>query len=145
MRFLLELTNPRAGWIDVAIAIGDDSFGFAASAVLNDPIRELAELGLVLASGESGRVAVRFWLEPAGYELAVTRADACTLAWTYAHDAMPRLVRPQLVQECAIDAPRAIASEILRCLRAVQPLLDGGAWPHPFPIEAATRLAGLLA
>ena len=117
MRFSLELTNPRAGWIDVAIAIGDDSFGFAASDVLNDP---------------------------AGYELAVTRDDACTLAWTYAHDAMPRLVRPQLVHACAIDAPRAIASEILRCLRVLHPLLDGGGWPHPFPIEAATRLAGLL-
>jgi hypothetical protein len=49
------------------------------------------------------------------------------------------------VHECSIDAPRAIASEILRCLRDVQPLLDDRAWRHPFPMEAATRLAGLLA
>jgi hypothetical protein len=149
MRFVLELTNPRAGWIDVAVAIGDDSFGFAASAVLADPIRELAELGLFIATGESGRAAVRFWLEPAGYELAVTRDDAYKLAWSYAHEARPQLLRPQLVHERVIDAPRAVASEILRCLRDVQPLLpldgDQRVWRHPFPMEAVTRLAGLLA
>ena len=148
MRFLLELTNPRAGWVDVALALGDDAFGFAASAVLNDPVRELAELGLFVARGERGRAAVTFWLEPAGYELAVIRDDACRLEWHYAHEARPRLVRPQLVHACPIEAPRAIASELLRCLRELQPLvpLDGdtSVWPHPYPMATATRLAGLL-
>ena len=149
MRFLLELTNPRAGWIDVAVAIGDDSFGFAASDVLNDPIRELADLGMFVATGELGRLAATFWLEPAGYELAVTRDDLFRLAWSYARDARPRLRRPQILHEHAIAAPLTIASEILRCLREVQPLvpLDGdkSIWRHPYPMATATRLAGVLA
>lgn len=148
MRFRLDLTNPRAGWVDVALAIGDDSFGFAASDVLNDPIRELADLALFLATGEHGRIAATFWLEPAGYELAITHDDQVRLAWSYGHDARPQLRRPQLVHEHGLDAPRAIASEILRSLRELQLLVpvdgDKGIWRHPYPMAAATRLAGIL-
>jgi hypothetical protein len=142
VRFSIDLTDPRNGWIEVAVAIGEDSYGFSASDVLNDPIRELADLGLFLASSDHARVAVRFWLEPAGYELAVTRDR---LTWSYAHNAGPNLVKPQVRQDLEIETPHAIAREILRCLRDVHPLLDTKNWRHPFPMETATRLAGVLA
>ena len=147
MSFALELANPRAGWLDVTVALGP-RIAFSASHVLNDPLRELAELALFIASRDRGRCAVRFWLEPEGHELAADRDDTLRLTWRSADRARPDLVEPRLVHARVVDAPRAIASEILRALRDVQPHLpvDGnsGIWSHPFPVAQVARLADAL-
>lgn len=150
MSFAIELTNPRAGWLDVEVSFeGHSPFAFCASHVLNDPIRELAVLGLFLLTGQRGRFAVRFWLEPEGYELAATEHDdTYSLQWSYAEEASPDLRDPTRLLDRPFS-PRAIASELLRALRAAEPLLPAkrtsSVWQHPFPADAVARLADALA
>jgi hypothetical protein len=131
VRFQLELANPRHGWLDVVVVLGERRNELVASSVLNDPVRELAELALFVMRGEHGDIAVRFWREPEWYELRATRG---ALTWRdYA---------------LAVPSPRVVASEILRALRELEPQIsvdgDSERWAHPFPAAQVDALAALL-
>lgn len=146
--FTIDFTQPRHGWIEVAVAFPAQRYTFAASHVLNDPIRELADLALLLASGEPGQCIATFWLEPAGYELSAVLYDKPCLVWTHWTQTFPRTQQPTVLDELAIDSRRAIASELMRSLTALRSLVpaegDPAMWKHAFPAPQLERLAGLL-
>lgn len=113
------------------LALGDRRDTFSASAVLNDPVRDLAELALFVLRGEHGDITARFWLEPAWYEL---RATPGALVWRgYA---------------LAFSSARVVASEIVRALRELQPQISAGGdrerWYHAFPAEQLAAAEALL-
>jgi len=146
--FAIDFMQPRHGWLEVAVAFPTQRYTFAASHVLNDPIRELADLALLLAGGDHGKCIATFWLEPAGYELAAVLYDKPQLVWTHWTQTFPRTQQPTLLEEFAIDAPRAVASELLRALTDLRSLVpadgDPDMWKHPYPAEQVDRLAALL-
>jgi hypothetical protein len=133
--FAIDIGTPHHGWIDIDVTIDVERFAFSASHVLNDPIRELADLARFVASNERGRVRVLFWLEPQGYELAVTRDDELRIALHRSEMASPDLDDPVvLVLERPLEAIPFVR-EIVRCLRAVQPSFPVAHehWMEPFP------------
>lgn len=149
MAFAINIGNPRAGWIDVDFRLDDQELRFSASSVLNDPVRELAELGLFIAHGHPWRARVLFWLEPEGYEVCASREPELVLRVSYSEAPCTRRRDPTVVLERTID-PMATAMEILRCLRAAQPMFaaanaaDARSW-HTFPYEQVLELEQALA
>jgi hypothetical protein len=147
--FTISIRNPRAGWIDVDLRLGEQSFQLAVSHVANDPVRELAELALFIARGEPGRARVTFWLEPAGYELSASRDRDLKLALSHSNDAFRTLFDPALVLEQRVE-PSASAAEILNCLRAARSIFaaavvaDRDSWSHPFPESLVSQLETAL-
>jgi hypothetical protein len=142
--FSISISNARVNWIDVDVSVGDVRRQFMASAVLNDPLRELADLGVFVATREAGTLGVRFWLEPAGLELRAYRRPELVLALYEADDASPALLRPRLVVEEEIDAAAA-ARAILGCLLRVEQILSPQTWQYAFPAERTSVLAHAIA
>jgi hypothetical protein len=154
MSFAINITNPRRGWIDVEIRLGEQRFEFAASDVANDPVRQLAELALSLVRCEPPNARAVFWLEPSGYELSAIRDPELELMLSYSEDAFANLFDPSVVLQQPVDAS-ATAGEILRCLGTAKSLVaaagavDERPWAHPFPdalvgqLEAALEASGI--
>jgi hypothetical protein len=147
--FAIKICNPRVGWIDVVLRLGERSFQLAVSDVANDPVRELAELALFIARGEPGRARAMFWLEPAGYELSAIRDPDLILALSYSEDAYTTLFDPTLVLAQRVE-PSGSATELLDCLRTAQPIFAAAlvanprSWSHPFPESLVSQLAAAL-
>ncbi len=146
MNFSINIRNPRSGWLDLDLQVGEWQLKHSVSAVANDPVRELAELALFIVRNDSGRARVVFWLEPAGYELAAVRDHELELLVRYSKHAFANLFDPELVLEHQIDPTQCVA-EILRCLRAAQPVFavsDRAAWSHPFPTAVLDELEAMV-
>lgn len=149
MSFAIRINEARHGWLYMELWLGEQKLEWMASDVLNDPVRELAELALFIASGDAGARSVNFWLEPQGYELCATYNLELKLKLLFSDEAYPSLWRPKLVTVEIIDRGTA-AREILRCLRAAQPLFrttpspNGRVWNQPFPDAAMARLEAML-
>jgi hypothetical protein len=150
MSLSISIRNPRHGWIDVDLHLGEQRFELPVSHVANDPVRELAELALFIARGEPGCARVTFWIEPAGYELCARRDAVLNLALSYSEHAFTTLFDPTPVLEQQVE-PSACAVAILNCLRAAQPMFaaavaaDRSAWCHPFPEALLSQLEGAVA
>lgn len=143
--FSIRISNARANWVDVSVSIGDERRQFMASSVLNDPLRELADLGVFIAAREPGTLGVRFWLEPAGIELRAFWKPELVLALYEADEAYPDLDRSRrIVVEQAVDS-YAAAREILRCLLDTEHVVSPRTWHHEFPAERASVLADAIA
>jgi len=149
MSFAINIENPRRGWIDVALSLGEERFEFAASDVANDPVRQLAELALSIVRGEPSKVRAVFWLEPSGYELCASRDPDLKLTVSYSEHAFANLFDPAVLLRETVDA-FATAVEILRSLRtakslfAVAAAVDPRPWAHPFPDTLVTQLEAAL-
>ena len=149
MSFAINIENPRRGWIDVALSLGEERFEFAASDVANDPVRQLAELALSIVRGEPSKVRAVFWLEPSGYELCAGRDPDLKLTVSYSEHAFANLFDPAVVLRETVDA-FATAAEILRSLRTAKSLFGAAAavdprpWAHPFPDTLVTQLEAAL-
>lgn len=150
MAFSISIRNPRHGWIDVELRLGEQRFELPVSDVANDPVRELAELALFIARAELGSARVTFWIEPAGYELCAMRGAVLNLVLSYSEYAFRTLDDPSPVLEQQVD-PSECAAAILNCLRAAQPVFaaavvaDRTAWGHPFPEALLLQLDAALA
>lgn len=149
MSFAINIANPRRGWIDVALSLGDERLEFAASDVANDPVRQLAELALSIVRGEQSKARAVFWLEPSGYELCASRDPELKLTLSHSGDAFSSLFDPVVVLRQPVDA-RTTAVEILRSLRTAKGLFAAAAavdprpWAHPFPDALVTQLEAAL-
>ena len=141
MSFYIHIHEAVHGWLAIELTVGSRRLELMASDVYNDPLRELAELALFLANGQTGVRGVELHFEPDYYELRANKDDELRLQLVYVED---RHVAP----EEAITGT-ASAREILHCLRSAQPLLtasppeDGRVWDEPFPELAVARLEGL--
>lgn len=150
MLFSISIRNPRQGWIDVDLRLDEQRFELPVSDIANDPVRELAELALLVARGEPGSARVTFWIEPAGYELCAKRDAVLNLVLSYSEHAFRTLFDPSPVLEQQVD-PSECADAILNCLRAAQPMFaaavaaDRTAWCHPFPESLLLQLEAALA
>lgn len=67
MDFDISIDKPEHGWLPVRITMRGESFGFAASDVLNNPVQEMVDGVATLERGEP--LKITWWLEPAVYEL----------------------------------------------------------------------------
>lgn len=145
MSFAINIENPRSGWIDIELCVGERRFEFAASDVANDPVRELAELALSVVRGEPLRARAVFWLEPSGYELSALRDPQLELTVSYSEHAFASLFDPEVMLRHRVDATET-GAEILRCLRAAKGLLakaatvDARPWAHAFPDDRLAEL-----
>lgn len=133
MPLSLTIHGARHGWLELELVLAEQRVSFAASDVLNDPVRELADLALFIARRGVGSARASFWLEPAGYELRAVRDWKLDLALVSAREAYPNITHGELVAEESVDAivtARHIASQ----LRLAQQLLAGRtAWKYGFP------------
>jgi hypothetical protein len=150
MTFSINIHEARHGWLYMELRLQAQQFELMASDVLNDPVQELAELALFITSAEAGTRVVNFWLEPQGYELCATANRELELKMSYSDEAYPGLRKPSLVAVAVVDRT-AVAREILRCLRAAQPLFTAAAsadprtWNQPFPETTVAKLETTLA
>lgn len=143
--FSIKITKAHANWIHIELEIGGARQVLMASSVLNDPLRELADLGVFIATREPGNLGARFWLEPNGLELRASWRQAdLVLALYEADEAYPELRQPRLALEGVVDANEA-ARELLRCLNAARSLLTREQWRHDFPAERVSVLADAIA
>ena len=142
--FSISISNARANWIDINLNVGDELRQFMASSVLNDPLRELADLGVFIATREPGTLGVRFWLEPGGLELRAVWQPELVLVLYEADEAYPALDRPRVVVEEVVE-PNAAARELLRSLLRAEHVLSPQTWGHEFPAERASVLADAIA
>jgi hypothetical protein len=143
--FSISIRNPRHGWCDVELCLGEHRFEWAVSDVANDPVQQLADLGLFAAGHDLGRTSVTFWLEPAGYSLEAVRDPEWRLSLQYSKHAFARLFDPTFVAEQSID-PRTCAVEILRCLRAARSeLIAASSRSYKFPDALLSQLEASLA
>ncbi len=143
LSFTIQIRDPNAGWLHARIVLGKQEFDLMFSEVANDPLRELAELGLFLVSNERFACGATFWLEPEGYELRASRDEELLLAMHYSDSAFANLFPPaKTLVSLAIDGP-CVASEIVRALRVVEEQLAASerpGWCHPFPIRLIEQL-----
>ena len=149
MTFFIQIIDVRHGWLDVELELASQEHRFAASHVLNDPVRELAELGLTLANRQGGDRIVEFWLEPDYLELRAIQGRELALE-LIAIDKSPvhGSDREQMLASEVVDQVVA-AREILRCLRIARPHFpvepSGGHWREPFPETIVSELGKALA
>ena len=146
MTFTLAIRHFRHGWADISLTFGPENLEFSASAVANDPLEELAELGVALLTGGSLPRQATFWLEPEGYDLLAWSQDGATwLALRYAECAFARLWEPIETRAKAVVTKRAVAHELHRaleaCKDAVQLVNGTPHWCYPYP-EALTAKLG---
>ena len=66
-----EFQPPRHGWLPLSIRLDQFALDLHASAVSNDPLKELIDWGQYVLDGTTGFRRVCFWLEPNGYALDV--------------------------------------------------------------------------
>jgi hypothetical protein len=70
--FDLRLGTPSAGWLPLAVRVGERVYETEASGVLNDPLDELVEAAVALRRDDRVCASVRLWEEPEWKELRFT-------------------------------------------------------------------------
>jgi hypothetical protein len=142
--FFIQILDVRHGWLDVELHLASEQRRFGASHVLNDPVRELAELALALVNGEAGDLGVEFWLEPNWLELHANASRDVALELIEIDDMAER---SEVLASEVVD-PTATAREILRCLQIARqwfpPAPDAGRWNAPFPDSLLSKLEKAL-
>ena len=155
MTFSISIGEPRVGWLTASLRFDSQTYEFQFSDVANDPLTELAELGLSLLSDKYPMCSTTFWLEPEGYELRASRADILVLTLSHSDSAFAKLFPSlTLIGSMPVDGP-GTAREILRALRAIAPLLtpdtsenrpteQRASWVHPYPLTLVEQLKNAL-
>jgi hypothetical protein len=78
-RFGLLLGTAKAGWLPFVFVLDDRRLELVASSVLNDPLDELTEVAVAVATPGPVDAAVRIWEEPATTEIRFTGKQASSL------------------------------------------------------------------
>ena len=149
MSFSIHVRGALHGWLTIEVTLGAELCSFDASDVYNNPLQELAELALFFASGARGARGVEFHIEPNHFELRAVYDEDLELQLVHVED-VARGVHQATRVAAERPAPIAAAREILRCLRAAQPLVSAlsfdraRVWDEPFPELAVARLAAVF-
>lgn len=144
--FSITFGQPTHGWLPTEIRIGNEVVSFAASNVLNDPVRELATGARSLLEGATTTVS-RWWLEPLWHTLILEReTDSESLCIQLYCDHPNERLDPS-IQQFTTAAPlrtvcRGIAKSLRQMIREVEQSTYEGrhAWNSPFPEDTITEI-----
>jgi len=148
-RFLISFGTASHGWLPISVTVSRDTFEFAASSVLNDPVEELASLTVTLVGDAAVDAAVRFWEEPETTELrfvAARHASSVTITMIE-YAGWPRQGDPSFIVRHQWECERRpLADSIIATLRVFEASLPRSGkiegW-HAFPSAVLRRVAPL--
>ena len=146
--FDIKFDVPSHGWLPVVLGISRETYEFAASYVLSDPVSELALACLHLLRRPTG-ATVRFWLEPRYSILDLECASTSTTVATFKHSTTEDGKRPESVISATVDTSE-FCRLVARRLRTMYELTGADRYSthdcagKAFPDETISSIYDLL-